>query len=131
MPWSLQSLSVFKCACTCAHAHPACTHVPKKHNKNHRGNQYLYVGQTEWIKNNTNPQFKTTIEMDYLFEEKQIIRFIVIDVDDPHKVVMPNAYLFPHSSAACAVCAVLRVVCQHGNQTNRRIITSLYAHTCM
>lgn len=40
------------------------------------------VGQTEAIKENLNPDWKKTIEIDYIFEMQQILRFEVWDVDD-------------------------------------------------
>mmetsp|Transcript_43311 Transcript_43311/g.108509 ORF Transcript_43311/g.108509 Transcript_43311/m.108509 type:complete len:555 (+) Transcript_43311:54-1718(+) len=55
---------------------------------------FEYVGQTEWQRDNLNPSFCHKIEMDYTFECKQELRFIVIDVDDPNKVpakYVPNS----------------------------------------
>ncbi|KYQ93593.1 phospholipid-binding protein [Tieghemostelium lacteum] len=40
------------------------------------------IGQTEMVKNNLSPQFKTPVRMDYYFEEVQNLRFTVIDVDN-------------------------------------------------
>ena len=39
-------------------------------------------GCTEWLKNTLNPQFATTIEMDYFFEEVQELKFSVYNVND-------------------------------------------------
>ena len=39
------------------------------------------LGQTETIKNNLNPEFKTTIEVDYYFETKQTMNIQVFDFD--------------------------------------------------
>eukprot|EP00285_Hemiselmis_virescens_P009449 CAMPEP_0173381032 /NCGR_PEP_ID=MMETSP1356-20130122/3539_1 /TAXON_ID=77927 ORGANISM="Hemiselmis virescens, Strain PCC157" /NCGR_SAMPLE_ID=MMETSP1356 /ASSEMBLY_ACC=CAM_ASM_000847 /LENGTH=552 /DNA_ID=CAMNT_0014334769 /DNA_START=39 /DNA_END=1697 /DNA_ORIENTATION=+ len=63
--------------------------------KNGNNTEYEYVGQTEWVRNNLNPTFQHRIEMDYTFETKQMLRFTVIDVDDPHKV--PDKYI-PNSA---------------------------------
>eukprot|EP00284_Hemiselmis_tepida_P010510 CAMPEP_0174919526 /NCGR_PEP_ID=MMETSP1355-20121228/3719_1 /TAXON_ID=464990 /ORGANISM="Hemiselmis tepida, Strain CCMP443" /LENGTH=556 /DNA_ID=CAMNT_0016164757 /DNA_START=56 /DNA_END=1723 /DNA_ORIENTATION=+ len=57
-------------------------------------NDFEYVGRTEWQRDNLNPTFNHKIDMDYTFETKQMLRFIVIDVDDPNKV--PEKYV-PHS----------------------------------
>mmetsp|Transcript_46909 Transcript_46909/g.114263 ORF Transcript_46909/g.114263 Transcript_46909/m.114263 type:complete len:557 (+) Transcript_46909:148-1818(+) len=56
-----------------------------------KGGNFSYIGQTEWIQDNVNPEFQTKIEMDYTFEQKQNLRFIVIDVDDPKKI--PTSYV--------------------------------------
>ncbi|CAD8134439.1 unnamed protein product [Paramecium octaurelia] len=40
------------------------------------------IGQTEVLKNNLNPDWKTTIQMDFIFEIKQELRFEVWDHDD-------------------------------------------------
>ena len=42
---------------------------------------WVPLGQTERILDNLNPDFKTTIKVDYMFETKQPLRFEVYDVD--------------------------------------------------
>ena len=42
---------------------------------------WVKVGQTERIDNNLNPDFKTTINMNFQFEAHQKIKFEVIDDD--------------------------------------------------
>jgi hypothetical protein len=39
------------------------------------------VGQTEMINNNLNPDFKTTLRVDYWFERAQSLKFVMIDGD--------------------------------------------------
>lgn len=43
------------------------------------------VGTTEVISNNLNPNWKKTVEIDYIFEINQYIRFEVWDVDSNGK----------------------------------------------
>ncbi len=43
--------------------------------KDSRASQYYLVGKTEMIKNNLNPDFVTTIKIDYYFEKEQFIKF--------------------------------------------------------
>ena len=42
----------------------------------------MQIGRTEKIADNPNPDFVTSIPMDYCFEELQHLRFSVYDVDD-------------------------------------------------
>ncbi len=44
-------------------------------------NEYVQIGQTEQIKDNLNPDFKTTITMKFVFETKQPLKFAVFDED--------------------------------------------------
>lgn len=50
-----------------------------------QGTSWKEVGRTEMILNNRNPVFTTPIEMQYFFEERQLMRFFITDVDDPSK----------------------------------------------
>lgn len=47
--------------------------------------QWAFVGETETLKDNLNPEFKKTVTVDYIFESKQPIKFEVIDIDDDGK----------------------------------------------
>ena len=47
--------------------------------------QYRFLGQTEVINNNHDPDFVTTIPVDYYFERSQFLRFEVEDYDGPNK----------------------------------------------
>ena len=40
------------------------------------------VGQTEVVADNLNPQFLTTVNMDYFFEQQQNLRLDIYDADD-------------------------------------------------
>ncbi len=55
-----------------------------------RSGLFQRLGETEWIKNNANPEFQKEIEFDYVFEKKQHIRITILDVDDADKV--PKEY---------------------------------------
>ncbi|KAL5473574.1 hypothetical protein EMCRGX_G028070 [Ephydatia muelleri] len=48
--------------------------------------KWTQVGRTEFIENNLNPKFSTTLSMEYRFEEVQNLQFVVYDVDDKHHV---------------------------------------------
>jgi hypothetical protein len=48
--------------------------------------RYHYVGQTEWIKDNSNPEFHSDVHILYAFERKQKVRFMLLDIDDPKNV---------------------------------------------
>lgn len=52
---------------------------------NSSGNAWKKVGETEIIKNNLDPDFKTAVQIFYKFEVQQHIRFEVIDSDGPTK----------------------------------------------
>ncbi|EGC33517.1 hypothetical protein DICPUDRAFT_56392 [Dictyostelium purpureum] len=52
-----------------------------------RGANYTYVGCTEKINNNLNPEFKTPIIIDYFFEEVQNLRFTCLDIDGEVKIL--------------------------------------------
>jgi len=40
------------------------------------------VGQTEVVADNLNPQFLTTVNIDYFFEQQQNLRLDIYDADD-------------------------------------------------
>ena len=42
---------------------------------------YVLRGTTEMVKNNLNPDFKTTIKLNYSFEKHQKLKFQVLDDD--------------------------------------------------
>eukprot|EP00041_Stephanoeca_diplocostata_P031275 m.971104 g.971104 ORF g.971104 m.971104 type:complete len:571 (-) comp23926_c0_seq9:3608-5320(-) len=50
-------------------------------NSLHTGNTWVSLGKTERVKNAKDPDFATTFELDYFFEEKQMLRFILVDSD--------------------------------------------------
>jgi hypothetical protein len=39
-------------------------------------------GRTEMVKDNLNPNFVKTLDVNFIFEIKQLLKFDVIDVDD-------------------------------------------------
>jgi hypothetical protein len=49
--------------------------------KDSRAGQYSFVGKTEKINNNLNPDFVKTQLIDYYFEKEQWVKFEVYDVD--------------------------------------------------
>ena len=48
---------------------------------NSRNSQWVRLGQTEQIKDDLNPDFKTRFNVNYFFEKKQRLRFQMIDWD--------------------------------------------------
>ncbi|KXS19023.1 Copine-domain-containing protein [Gonapodya prolifera JEL478] len=44
--------------------------------------QWTEIGVTEIIKDNRNPKFSTAISASYFFELTQLLRFVVVDIDD-------------------------------------------------
>jgi hypothetical protein len=50
--------------------------------KENRAANYSFVGKTEIIFNNLNPDFTKTFILDYFFEKEQWIKFEVYDIDD-------------------------------------------------
>uniref|UniRef100_A0A7S0QQF9 C2 domain-containing protein n=1 Tax=Cryptomonas curvata TaxID=233186 RepID=A0A7S0QQF9_9CRYP len=55
-----------------------------------RSGLFQRLGETEWIKNNANPEFTKELELNYVFEKKQHLRITVLDVDNADQV--PKEY---------------------------------------
>lgn len=53
----------------------------------------MQVGRTETIMNNLNPSFERAFEIDYLFEEVQMIRFEVYDIDNRTETLSDDDFL--------------------------------------
>ncbi len=49
------------------------------------------IGMTESIKDDLNPKFQKKLEVDYVFELRQVLRITVLDVDDPSNI--PTEYV--------------------------------------
>lgn len=49
-----------------------------------KNNQWFEYGRTETIMDNLNPNFATSIIIDYYFEVQQHLKFIVYDYDGPN-----------------------------------------------
>ena len=47
-----------------------------------KSNIFFQIGRTERIKNNLNPNFTKKINIDYFFEEVQLLKFAVYDIDN-------------------------------------------------
>jgi p-aminobenzoyl-glutamate transporter AbgT len=45
------------------------------------GTSWVLRGQTERVRNNLNPDFKTNIAMNYFFEKQQQLKFVIVDDD--------------------------------------------------
>jgi hypothetical protein len=66
------------------------------------------LGRTDVVQNNLNPEFKKKVELDYTFEKKQELKFIVYDWLTPP----PRApHSRPHSAAVCGTCGQVARAC--------------------
>jgi hypothetical protein len=50
--------------------------------KDKTGKSWTYIGKTEIIQNNLNPDFSQYVECDYYFEREQQMKFTVYDIDN-------------------------------------------------
>lgn len=53
---------------------------------NSHTNVWSYIGHTEFQLNQPNPKFVKSVPVQYFFEENQLLKFMVLDVDDEKKV---------------------------------------------
>ena len=51
----------------------------KIYNWNERTRDWVFFGETECIKNSLNPKFKTTFQVEYIFEKNQRLKSEVFD----------------------------------------------------
>ena len=54
---------------------------------------WFEVGRTETIQNNLNPEFSKKITMTYLFEERQLLKFEVYDIDSASKNLSDHDFM--------------------------------------
>lgn len=54
---------------------------------------FFEIGRTENIKNNLNPKFSRTFEVDYYFEEVQKLQFMVYDIDNKTETLNDDDFL--------------------------------------
>ena len=52
--------------------------------KNEQNNKYFQLSKTEIVQDNNNPEFTKQIQIDYKFEEVQLLRFDIYDADSPN-----------------------------------------------
>jgi len=52
-----------------------------------RGSEWKFIGSTEKLKNNLDPNFQVAIKLDYYFEYFQNLRFVAMDIDKEVKVL--------------------------------------------
>ena len=53
----------------------------------------VQVGRTETIKNNLNPVFERSFDVDYIFDEVQMILFEVYDIDNVSESLADDDFL--------------------------------------
>ena len=56
-----------------------------------KSTEFKRLGTTECIKKNKNPVFTKQVDLNYVFEQKQMLRFTVLDVDDHSN--LPTEYI--------------------------------------
>jgi len=59
-----------------------------------RNNQWIFIGQTEQIDNNLNPNFSKSFVVDFIFESKQIYKAEVYDFDDANTITYIGEHEF-------------------------------------
>jgi len=52
--------------------------------------QYAEFGRTETIMNTLNPKWAKTFQLEYRFEERQLLKFVIIDLDSTSNVVQDH-----------------------------------------
>ncbi|KAI3660878.1 hypothetical protein MP638_006635 [Amoeboaphelidium occidentale] len=53
----------------------------------------VLLGKTEEIRDNLNPVFSTPILVDYHFEQEQLLRFILVDIDNASETLSDHDYI--------------------------------------
>ena len=64
--------------CTCCFRYAPHLRIPQVQLKGPNG-LWSEVGRTEVVNNDLNPKFEKKVEMDYTFEKKQELKFLVYD----------------------------------------------------
>ena len=57
------------------------------------GQNWNEIGRTECIDNNLNPEFATKIQIQYLFEQRQILKFEVYDIDSDSQQLQDHDFI--------------------------------------
>ncbi|KAJ3004088.1 Copine-5 [Thoreauomyces humboldtii] len=87
-----------------------------------RGGTWVEHARTELVKDNLNPNFAKPILIDYLFEEVQPLRFVVIDVDDPSRVVANQDLLGTYE------CTLADIVSSSGQSVQKPLVHPHHHH---
>ena len=85
---------------------PMCVVYSKNHGQG--GHIWKEIGRTECINNNLNPKFATKINLHYTFEQQQLMRFEVYDIDSD------SSDLRDHDFIGLAECSLGRIVAAGG-----------------
>ena len=89
---------------------PLCVVYTKKSNQ--IGEMWKEISRTECIDNNLNPDFATKILVEYLFEQQQLMRFEVYDIDSH------SNDLREHDFIGSAECTLGQIVSARGINSN-------------
>ena len=90
---------------TLSKSDPLCVMYQKVGNE-----QWSEVGRTEMLKNTLNPSWKTKFNVDYHFEERQMVRFEVYDWDSKSNKLSDHDFLARHE------CSLGNIVSSPGKQ---------------
>ena len=90
---------------TLSKSDPLCVMYQKVGNE-----QWMEVGRTEMLKNTLNPSWKTKFEVDYHFEQRQMVRFEVYDWDSKSNKLSDHDFLARHE------CSLGTIVSSPGKQ---------------
>ncbi|CAI4224522.1 unnamed protein product [Auanema sp. JU1783] len=71
---------------------PLCVVYKLKHSLD-TGESWVEIGRTEMIRNCLNPEWSEEIELEYMFEEKQNLRFDIYDIDCEKKPLSQQDFL--------------------------------------
>ena len=78
--------------------------------------QWTEYGRTEKIKDTINPQWQTKFVLDYRFEERQVLKFAIYDIDSKK-----TAKLSAHDSLGEVVCSLGEVVAEQSRGFTRHL----------
>ena len=88
-------------------------------NTNHAGEKWSEIARTECIDNNLNPDFATKVNIEYLFEEQQFLKFDVYDMDSDSRD------LKHHDFIGSSECTLGQIISARGRVTTNGVVLRL------
>ncbi|KAJ1526476.1 Copine-1, partial [Nowakowskiella sp. JEL0078] len=76
---------------------------------------WLEIGRTEIVKDHQSPKFITKISLPFIFEEKQLLRFVVIDTDGKSEKIEDNDFLGYYETS---LSSIVNVTSEKKSNTN-------------
>jgi len=83
--------------------------------RNRHTNEFLEVGRTEVINDNLNPMWDTKFTLDYIFQERQELKFAIYDWDGKTTVLSDHEYL------GSVLCSLGEIVSAKGSKFARTL----------